>query len=207
MRAAAVLWALRWTAQALRPKPNPLRRRRDRWTAAVMTLLVLLAVLAVPVAAAVGHDVHQRLRVQGDREAVERTQVTARLVEPARMSVLGSAQPQRVRFHAPVSWVDAHGARHGAWAEMSASTADPGDEVRVWVDGRDQVVTAPLTAGRALASGISVGVLLGLAAALCCAGAVLAVRRGADAHAGRAWAREWEVVSRRWGHRGPADAE
>ncbi|MCA1226408.1 MULTISPECIES: hypothetical protein [unclassified Saccharopolyspora] len=208
MGTGAVLGALRWAAQALRPKRNPLRRNLDRWTAAVMALLVGLALASVPVAAAFGSGMHQRLGERSAAQHAERTPVTARLVEPARMTILGGGSPQtqRVLFHALVTWRDAAGRPHGGWAEISSAAVAVGDEIEVWVDDRGAVVAPPLGADRALASAISVGVLLVFGSVVCCGVALVLVRRVADARAHRAWAREWEVVRPRWDHRGPAGA-
>lgn len=189
---------LRWIARALSREPNPLRRRGDRCTAVLMAGLMVLALAVLPIAAAIGHGTHQRLLADAAEQATTRQQVTARLIEPPRMRVLARhPQVRDVRFEALAGWQAPGGGTRTGLINVE-SPAAPGDSETVWIDETARPVPPPLTTERALASAISVGVLLAGGGVLMCGAAVLAVRILTDARARRAWEREWEVVGPTW---------
>ena len=192
---------LRWIARALSREPNPLRRRGDRCAAALMAGLMVLALAVLPVAAAIGHGTHQRLLADAAEQAATRREVTAQLLEPPRMRVLTRhPQVRDIRFEAMAGWQDPGGGTRTALIDVDSPRA-AGDSVTVWIDEAARPVQPPLSTDRALASAISVAVLLAGGGVVLCGAALLAVRALTDARARRAWEREWEVAGPRW--RGP----
>ncbi len=189
---------LRWIARALSREPNPLRRRGDRCTAALMAGLMVLALAVLPIAAAVGHGTHQRLLADAAQQAATRQQVTAQLIEPPRMRVFTRhPQVRDVRYEVLAGWQAPGGGTRTGLINVG-SPAAPGDSVPVWIDEAARPVPPPLSTERALASAISVAVLLAGGGVLLCGAALLVVRTLTDAHARRGWEREWEVVGPSW---------
>lgn len=206
MAAEPVNDELRWLAHVLSGEPNPLRRSIDRWAAGLTAALLLLALALLPLAALIGHGVHQRMLAEAAEQAATHRQVSAELVEPSRLEVLPSAHPQtQVQFEAVARWSAPDGRSYTGPIEVT-SRGVPGDRVDIWIDGNGQRVPPPVSEQRALAAAISTGVLVVIGGGALCAVAALGVRVLAESVARSAWGREWEDVSRRWTGRGSADA-
>jgi len=202
--AAGIRDELRWLAHVLSGEPNPLRRSVDRWAAGITACLLVVAAAMLPLAAVVGHGVHQRMLTAVAEQADTHQQVVAVVLEPARPRVLPGAHPQvQVRFEAPARWSDESGASHTGPIAVGAD-AQPGWRVPIWIGEDGRPAPPPLTEARALSSAISTGVLVVIGGATLCAVAAVAVRLVAEAIGSSAWAREWDDGG--WSDRGPAGA-
>jgi hypothetical protein len=112
---------------------NPLIRASDRFEALVMALAVMVSLLAVPVAAAVGTAVHDSRRDVYAQQHHTRHLVTATITDDT------AAQN--------ISW-SAAGAEHTG-AVTAQSATEPGDQVAIWVDDSGALTDEPTRTTRA----------------------------------------------------------
>jgi hypothetical protein len=184
-----------WLRHALSPRRNPLRRPLDRARAALFVLFMLLGLLAVPASIEYGSAVHQQQSQLAAQERVERYQVAATLT--AAPQPRSTESPESFVDEAPVKWTDRAGRDHVAVAPVPEDSAADGT-TSVWIDQSGQLVPPPLRAGAITTSAVSAGAWVLLSAEACCFVLATTVHYLAGIYARRAWAREWEVVSRRW---------
>jgi hypothetical protein len=102
------------------PGRNPLATYGDRVEGAVLALGAVVALLAVPVAGAVGSETYARHEARVEVEQKSRTQVDAVLVQDAPLM-------------------------SGAASETVVETTEAGTELRIWVDLNGAVTEPPLT--------------------------------------------------------------
>ncbi|WP_285639527.1 hypothetical protein [Lentzea sp. NBRC 102530] len=186
-------------ARALRqafPGRNELATAGDRLEGALLALVVAVAVLAVPVAAAAGSEFHARQRDRVVSEQDTRWPAEAVLLENA-------AAPQRVDDRGtvlettpvPAEWRAPDGeTRQG---EVQAHHGAPaGSTVPIWVDHDGVVTPPPLSRWGALLNAI--GLALAVWGGATAVTAVLyALTRFAHTRSRRRrWEREWRQVSR-----------
>ncbi|WP_101949607.1 hypothetical protein [Mycobacterium sp. 3519A] len=172
-----------WWLRAL-VRGNPLLRRSDRIEAFVLVLAVLLAIVAIPVAAAVGTSVHEeRLRLYAE-QAQTRHQVMANAVGE------GQVVPNHrsVAFVAEATWTDA-GIPHQGVVPWSGK-AEIGDKQRIWVDDHGDYVGPPSSPGRATAEAVAVSFLILLGVVELAAASVHLIRRRLDDRRFALWERE-----------------
>jgi hypothetical protein len=153
---------------------NPLVRSSDRIEVMVLSLAVLLTVVAVPVAGAIGtfvYDAHARVYAE---EAQIRHQVTATAIEDGTVVM----QPKSLSFTARATW-SAAGRDHSDIV-MWSDQVKAGDQQSIWVNADGAKVGPPSSSSDAAADavGLAINVWLGVAAAS--AGLVYVVRRGLD---------------------------
>ncbi len=187
-----------WLAHALATSRNPLRRRVDRLTAVAMLILIVLAAAAIPAAVFFGSDLHQQQARVAAAEAAQRYQVPAVLTANPQTSAPGDGPDgQRPVTDASVRWTDRNGQGHLGVVQVPSDTVQ-GRTVPVWVGPSGELTPPPRTEAEVTGSAVF-ETIMGLAAAtICCSLLAAGVRGLADAHARRAWAREWEIVERRW---------
>lgn len=126
---------------------NPLVRRSDRLETVAILLAATLAVLAIPMAGAVGTAVHDDLARQFAAQRNDRTELQATAV---RDSVPVSQASDR-SFRTDIQW-QFQGVGHTASPRTPALHA--GDPVSIWVDGSGDQVPAPLTDDEAVARAV-----------------------------------------------------
>ena len=166
---------------------NPLVRTSDRIEVMVLALAVLLTVVAVPIAGAIGtsvYDAHTRVYLQ---EAQTRHQVTATAIEDGKVV----AQQKSISFTAQATWTAA-GRDHSdivTWPDL----VNAGDRQFIWVNVDGEKVDPPPSSSDAAAdaAGIAISVWLGVAAAS--AGLVYAVRRGLNRRRYAQWDCEFDA--------------
>ncbi|WP_199432271.1 Rv1733c family protein [Qaidamihabitans albus] len=183
----------RWW-RLLRPGRNPLARPSDRFEARLLVVLVLLALLAIPVAAAIGSETYTSRLDAARAESASREQVTAELLADALMSMgAPAARPP----HVPARWTLPDGTEHTGQVP-AYSGATEGTEVTVWVDRSGAVTGAPTTTAGAAFEGVGAGLTIWLGFTVLC-GVVFGVARllVTRSHAQR-WAQEWARVEREW---------
>lgn len=136
---------------------NPLVRATDRLEALALILAMVVSLVSVPIALAVGtavHDVRSDLYAQ---QANSRSAVAATITEVP----TASDTPQTIIV--PVRW-SVDGAEHRATV-AAPSTAKVGDRVDIWVDDTGEPVAEPATTAHAAveAASVAVGILAGMA--------------------------------------------
>lgn len=180
------------------PGHNPLATYGDRLEGAVLALGVVVALLAVPVAAAVGSEIYATHESRVEVEQTSRTQVDAVLVEDA-PSLGGAASSEAVveTTEATASWRTPDGTvRRGV--VRAPYGAEVGTTLRIWVDLSGEVAEPPMTnQGAAFNAIFSALLLWGLIAG---AMALLfgLVRFACMRIRLRWWQLEWELTAPDW---------
>jgi hypothetical protein len=122
---------------------DPLVRTTDRIEALVLVLAVVVSLLAVPIAAAVGTAVYDSRRHIYAERAVTRHTLTATVTDvPASQQILRTGTTT-----VPARWTAA-GAEHTG-AVKAQSTTKPGDPIEIWVDNNGAQAPAPTPTTRA----------------------------------------------------------
>jgi hypothetical protein len=181
---------------------NPLRRGTDRVEAALRLVLILLAVVAVPVAAvAAGRwaDHYALHRAQAQRAANH--QVTAVLLEDAPATGVPDPYTSVQTAWVPARW-QPPGQPPRTGQVLALIGARKGSTVRTWV-GPSGAVTDPPLERRVIVGDVWLAVMatcLMSLLALLVAGVL--VRRVLDRRRLRAWEAEWRASGPLWsGHR------
>jgi hypothetical protein len=122
---------------------DPLVRTTDRIEALVVVLAVVVSLLAIPIAAAVGTAVYDSRRQAYAEQADTRHTVPATVTDiPASQQILRTGT-----ITVPARWT-ADGAEHTGAVEAQ-STTKTGDTVEIWVDHNGAKVPAPTPTTRA----------------------------------------------------------
>ncbi|PXY22318.1 Rv1733c family protein [Prauserella muralis] len=185
---AARFW--RW----LHPGRNPLSRPGDRLQARLFVVLLLLVLLAVPVAASVGSETYAGRMEVAERDADAKHRATAVLLADAPVSMgVGELEttPVRARWQTPDGTT-----RTGEVAAYRGSTT--GSRIPVWLDDEGNLTTPPVTTAAAATDGVSVGISVWLAVAGVCAAVFAAVHGVLHRLRLAQWARDWARVEREW---------
>ena len=162
----------RWWSRAW--SRNPLVRRTDRIEAVVLSLAVLLTVVAVPTAGAIGtvvYDAHARVYAE---EAKTRHQVTATATEDGTVVT----QLKSISFTARATW-NAAGRDHSDIV-MWSDRVKAGDQQSIWVNADGAKVEPPSSSSSAAADAVGIAINVWLAVVAALAGLVYVVRRGLD---------------------------
>ncbi len=163
---------------------NPLVRSSDRIEVMVLSLAVLLTVVAVPVAGAIGtfvYDAHARVYAE---EAQIRHQVTATAIEDGTVVM----QPTSLSFTARATW-SAAGRDHSDIV-MWSDQVKAGDQQSIWVNADGAKVGPPSSSSDAAADAVAIAINVWLGVAAASAGLVYVVRRGLDHRRYAQWDRE-----------------
>ncbi len=172
----------RWWVRAL--GRSPLVRRSDRIEAVVLVWAVILTVVAMPVAGAIGTFLHdERTRIYAE-EAQTRHHVIATATEDGTIVV----HAKSIAFSAEATWDDSGKVHTGTVIWLSrVKTAD---RQSIWVDAQGEHVGQPSSPSQAdnEALGVAVAVWLGIAGAS--AALVYLIRRWLDRWRYAEWDRE-----------------
>ena len=175
---------------------NPLARTSDRVESAVFVIAVLVALLGVPVAAAIGSEVYAGQSVASTEQLSIRRQVTATLLEDTGPGAANDVTSPAVR----ASWQAPDGTpRQGG--VPAAHDLVTGSRIPIWVDDGGRLTTPPLTSEGAVITAIGSAVLLwsGLVGVLCVAHlSTVHLHRRRNV---RRWETEWAVVEPAWSRR------
>ncbi|MGE0783954.1 Rv1733c family protein, partial [Mycolicibacterium sp.] len=118
----------RWPALLRLRRRDPLVRPADRIEAVVAALATVMVVIATPLAAAVGTEVHANHRLAYTEQSQDRHTVPATVVETP-----GTADNPRLNTTTvTVSW-SLDGVQHTGTTRAPADV-EPGDTVDIWVD-------------------------------------------------------------------------
>lgn len=180
------------------PGRNELATTGDRLEGAVLAAAVVVTLLAVPVAGAVGSEHHARQQVQVETEQRTRQRAEAVLAEnappPVRVDDRGTVLETtsvRATWLAP-DGQERHGvvqARHGALA---------GATVPIWVDQHGGLTGPPLSAAGAAITSIGVALLVWGGTTAAAALLHLLTRFAHTRLRLRRWEEQWRQVSPDW---------
>ncbi|MFD6066922.1 MULTISPECIES: Rv1733c family protein [Amycolatopsis] len=174
---------------------NPLIRWSDRLEAALVIGVVLLTLLAIPFAAAVGSEAYAEGRKRAAEEAANRQETTAVLLAdapPVRVRLDGVPLDEKVE--AIARWAAPGGLIREGVVTVDAGSAT-GNEVRIWLDASGHPVEAPATDADALSRGIGVGAGLWLGWLALVTGVFLVCRAALARGRAAEWAREWQRMT------------
>ena len=177
------------------PGRNSLARGSDRFEALVLKLAILAALLAIPVAAAVGSANHGRQVAEAATDAAGRQAATAYLLQTAPIRIVDSESVGTDDSTTPATWTDSRGARHTGGV-LATPGSPAGSPVPIWIDARGDLTAAPKTASTAVFDSVLVGFWLWFAVVAGLALLHRAVRLVLDHRRAAAWARAWAVYPR-----------
>ncbi|QXV56494.1 hypothetical protein [Amycolatopsis sp. TNS106] len=177
---------------------NPLVRLSDRVEAALVIGLVLLALLAIPFAVAMGSEAYDAGLRRAGEESANRHEATAVLVAdapPAQVRFDGVPVEETVKVHA--RWTVP-----GGPVREGVVTVDPGlatgDEIPIWLDAKGNAVDAPVARADAVGQGVGVGVAFWLVCVMLLTSVFLAGRSMLGRLRDAGWEREWRRASEKW---------
>lgn len=172
-----------WWIHALR-RSNPLVRRSDRVEALASVIAVIVAVVAIPVAGAIGTFVHDS-RAQMYREQL---QTAHQVVATAVKNGVLVSPPRSLAFVADATWSEFGRTHHGIvpWSDW----AKVGDQQLIWVNDVGENVGQPSPPGRAVGEAIGAALLVWLAVAEGAAALLTLVRRRLNHQRFAQWDRE-----------------
>ena len=167
-----------------------LPRISDRVESIVVLTAAVFAVVAIPFVATVGVSVRDY--------QISQAAAVAASVRPTTATVIGKPELSTANlFHAewsvPVRW-DIDGAPHDDTIDSHVKP-EVGEPMSIWVDRNGRPGRAPAPAASATANGISVAVMLWLAALAADVGAVQLLRWRLDARRSGQWERELQALA------------
>ena len=168
---------------------NPLVRGTDRLEALAFFAVLVLAVLALPLAARAGDAIYDA----GVRTATEQAATRHAIVATA----VDSSPGVQADFDGP-SYVRAQwheGTRLRSEEVVTSISVIAGDSMKIWLDDTDEVVAAPLTPDDAKLSAAGAAASTWVALVACAAFVAFLVRRGLDRARDRAWERELNLMA------------
>lgn len=177
-------------------------RRVDRVEGAAFAVTVLLALLAVPTAAAVAGRAYAHQVRLAHEQAANRHPVTAVVLADAPHARTPAAVGSRPQV--PARWRTPEGERRRGLIPVSARTP-AGSERVVWLDRRGDVVPAPVSMRRAAGVGAAVGIGTWLAATAGIAAGYASLKAVLAGYRLREWGRAWERVASEWARREASD--
>jgi hypothetical protein len=175
-----------WIIRAL--GRNPLVRTSDRVEALMLVLAFAVALIAVPVAGAIGTSVHDaRARLYAE-ESRDRHPVTANVTEDATKTV----EDTRMVATAPARW-RVNGVDYVETVKVDPQTK-VGAPVEIWVDGRGNHAGPPTPAQQAGIDALVAGTASWLAVMTGVAGLWGCLRAGLTRRHARGWDRELRML-------------
>jgi len=174
---------------------NPMRRGYDRIEALVCWSALVLALVMVPVAAAIGTSVTAASEQTAAQQRTELRKVEAHALEDSG-SVYPSA-PGQTGVLIRVGWQDESGRPQEARTIVAGGTK-AGSVVTVWLDRSGAVVRPPRSDADSGALGSLVGMTSVMGGWLLLIGLVRLARVPIDRRRAAAWEREWAEVAPRW---------
>lgn len=180
-------------SSAGRGRDSPLRRTVDRVERGVLVSVVLLALLAVPVAVLVGAAVRRSADATAETELASSYQTTALLTRDAQTSDVGVTT-------APGTWHTRTGSTETGVVDAPAG-AHAGDTVPVWLDRAGHPVDPPLTTDQAYWRGVLTVIVLLIGAFTLLAIGALVAHRLLDRRRFAEWETDWQSVEPHWTHR------
>jgi hypothetical protein len=174
---------------------NPLLRASDRIEALVLALAVLVSLLAVPVAAAVGTAVYDSRRDVYAEQAHTRHVVTATITDDAAAQKISRTNTATMQAR----W-SAAGAEHTG-AVKAPSETKPGDRVAIWVDNNGELTGEPTPTTRAAVDAVKAAVAMWASVAAAAAVLFTGTRAMCDRIRITGWQHGIDTLLGRGGHK------
>lgn len=178
---------------------NPLARASDRVEAALLFVVVLGLLVAVPLAAFTGSQAYGGQMAVSEQQFATRHQVTATLIEDA---------PTPTPATEGVFSTNGSAGAHATWTynggepKTGIVATDPGatvgSTVPVWINDAGDPAPAPVNSTDAATTGVVAGIFAWLVAALTLAAAYGITRLVLDRRRVAKWESEWATLGDRW---------
>ncbi|MDX8052193.1 hypothetical protein SK571_22645 [Lentzea sp. BCCO 10_0798] len=180
------------------PYRNELATAGDRIESTVLVLGIAVALLAVPVAGAIGSEIYSSQSARAAVEQATKSRAEAILIEDAPPAISMSERGGAVEAASVLAtWRPRDGStRHGA--VQAPYDAKAGAAVPIWIGENGEVSEPPLTAEDAALDAIFLALLLWSAAAGSMALFFLATRFAHKQIRMRGWAHDWERIAPAW---------
>jgi hypothetical protein len=176
--------------RSLVPKRSALRRRSDRLEVAARWVLLLVGLLVVPVALAVGSQVTADLTPQVAAQRADRHEVVGVVLAPPQRTDSSAPDVVAGDWRAPVRWTATDGTPRVALLRVPATTR-VGDPRALWVDAGDRPTNAPLHADYPGAQGFLTALVILLGDLLLSLALLAGLRWVLDRARLRAWDEAW----------------
>jgi hypothetical protein len=174
---------------------NPLLRASDRIEALVVALAVMVLLLAVPVAGAVGTAVHDSRRDIYAQQHHTRHLVTATITDDTAAQNISRTNTATMAAR----WTAA-GSEHTGTVETQSATK-PGDHVAIWVDDNGALTDDPTPTSRAGADAVTAALFM-LAGVITAAAILVAgIQAVCDRVRAIRWQRALDTLVGRDGHK------
>ncbi|MFI9415202.1 Rv1733c family protein [Nocardia gamkensis] len=162
--------------------PNPLMRGTDRLESAVRILAILTCLVAIPVAAAAGHEDYtvaaERIRI----DSATKVAVTATItLEPSRTRRISIAE---------VGWM--HDGIPGSATVVVPGASVRGDSISIWLGADATATTPPVKPARAVMLGIGAATVVLIQFWVTALMLVIATRWCVTRYQRQLWERHWE---------------
>lgn len=178
---------------------NPMRRFSDRVESAVVTMVFVASVIAVPLAIHVGQAYFGEATRASSAAAQRCRQVPAVLLENAPQGTIepGEQQGSTDKPSVRAEWRAPDGALRNGVVRADFG-AESGDRVPVWMDGDGRLVDAPASQVQNHVRAAALGMGAALGWLLVIMSAYLAVRWVLDRRRLARWGEEWVMFERLW---------
>jgi hypothetical protein len=173
---------------------GPLVRTTDRVEAFVVIMAIVMALLTVPIAAAIGTAVHDTRSHAYAEQNETRRNVTATVSEVPAVQAFSRTGMITV----PVEWWDGD-TRHTGSVPAQASV-DTGDSVDLWVDADGAQVLAPTPSSRAAVEAVAAAVAVWVSVAAGAAILSALVQMACDRIRSAAWQQDLDSLVDGGGH-------
>jgi hypothetical protein len=190
-RFAGVIW----------PRRSKLVRPVDRFELALLVTGVLIGLLVLPVALMLGSDTYAAQSLMAKEQSSARHETTATLLADAPTTTVAAGETAsagtsavRAEWHTPDG-------RTRVGLIIADDGTRAGTRIPVWLDAEGNPVNRPLTPTDAVASAITVTVIVWTVALALLTGLFLLSRACLDRCRSLAWQRQWAEVEPEWSHR------
>ncbi|MDQ0376817.1 Rv1733c family protein [Amycolatopsis thermophila] len=178
---------------------NPLARTSDRVEAALLLVVVLGLLIAIPLAMFTGSRTYGGQLAVSEQQQASRHLVTATLVEDAPTPVPATEGAFSTSGSAGVR---AEWTYNGGEPKTGVVAADPGatagSKVPVWLNEAGDPAPAPISSTDAATTGVLAGIFAWLVAALVLIAAYWVTRFVLDRRRAARWESEWATLGDRW---------
>ncbi|NIH84941.1 Rv1733c family protein [Amycolatopsis granulosa] len=178
---------------------NPLARTSDRVESALLLVVVLGLLVAIPLAVFTGSRTYGGQLAVSEQQHASRHLVTATVVEDAPAPVPATEGAFSTSGSAGVraAWT-----YNGGEPKTGIVPADPGatagTRIPVWINDAGNPTPAPITATDATTTGVLAGLFAWLVAALALSAAYWITRLVLDRRRAARWENEWATLGDRW---------
>jgi F0F1-type ATP synthase membrane subunit c/vacuolar-type H+-ATPase subunit K len=177
----------------------------EAWVA--FAALVLICLVAPAAGWLFGAATLASLQETARLQQAHRHPVTAEVLGPARGSDIGPRDPgasadHRIRTPVRAGWTAPDGTLRTGTVTVARQSAQPGDTVRIWTDGRGRPVNPPMNAATAREHAVLAGAGVAVASAALVEGVRRSVVRQLTQRRYARLDREWARTGPDWGRTG-----